>query len=382
MGSERIYADHAATTAMHPDVLQEMLPYFLETYGNPSSIHGFGRDARQAVDDARRRIARCLRCTARELIFTSGGTESNNLAIRGVVGDPRGKHIITTAVEHHAVLLVCRELEARGAEVTYLPVDRFGAVNAEDCAQAIRKNTVLISVMFGNNEVGTLQPIVEIGALARENRILFHSDAVQAFGHVELDLTQLPVDLLTVSAHKLAGPKGCGLLYVREGIGLQAQQAGGSQERQRRAGTENVPAIVGFAKAAELATESISTKRTHMVELREFFIQRLTESLGSQAFVVNGHSQQTLAHIVNLSFPGIPSALMLMNLDLAGVAVSAGSACTAGAPKPSHVLQAMNLPQDIQESAIRFSFSMHTDAKKIDIIVKKLETIYQRGRIL
>ena len=381
MENEFIYIDHAATTPVHPDVLQAMQPYFIEMYGNPSSIHRFGQKARQAIDASRTRIAGLLSCTVDELVFTSGGTESNNLAIRGTVTDSLGKHVITSTVEHHAVLHVCRELERLGCEVTYLPVDEQGMVKPEDVRAAIREQTALISIMYGNNEVGTLQPIEEIGTLAREHGILFHVDAVQAPGNAELLLSRLPVDLMSLSAHKIRGPKGIGALYVRRGTQLQSQLFGGSQERKRRAGTENVASIVGFATAMELACEQTTRKHTWLASLRKLLIDRLIESMGSDSFVVNGHPQHHLPHIVNISFPGIRAETMLMNLDLEGIAASSGSACSAGSLEPSHVLRAMSLPESVQASAVRFSMAYDTTEKEILKIVKKIETIYHRLRI-
>ncbi len=380
MENEFSYFDHAATTPVHPDVVQAMLPFYGELYGNPSSIHRFGQKARQALDTARSRIAKLLSCEARELVFTSGGTESNNLAIRGLLTDPRGRHVITSAVEHHAVLHVCRELERLGCEVTYLPVDEQGCVSVDDVRAAIRKNTALISIMYGNNEVGTLQPIRQIGELAQQHGIPFHVDAVQAPGNVDLTLSDLPVDMMSLSAHKIRGPKGVGALYVRQGTSLHALLFGGSQERKRRAGTENVAAIIGFAEALSLACAQTARKQIWLTSLRKLLINGLMETIGGESFIVNGHPQHYLPHIINISFPGVRAETMLMNLDLEGIAASSGSACSAGSLEPSHVLRAMGLDEQIQMSAVRFSMALDTQEKEILKLVKKIETIYQRLR--
>jgi cysteine desulfurase len=376
-----IYLDHAATTPVHSSVLEAMLPFFSDVYGNPSSTHRLGQQARQALDQARHQIATQLGCAASELVFTSGGTESNNLAIRGILTNHANPHMITSQVEHHAVLHVCQKLEAEGCAVTYLAVDEQGKVDVDACERAITPQTALISVMFGNNEVGSLQPIIEIGALARKHGIAFHVDAAQALGNVDICLSDLPVDLMSFSAHKIGGPKGVGALYVHRAIKLEALQFGGSQERKRRAGTENIASIVGFAKAVELAQQQRQAKQEHLQQLRTTFLQALAEHLQPGSYRLNGSASDGLAHILNVSFPGIPSATMLMNLDLEGIAASAGSACSAGSLEPSHVLRAMQIPPECVQSAIRFSFGMSNNVNEIVKIVKKIETIYQRLRI-
>jgi cysteine desulfurase len=358
-----------------------MLPFFSDVYGNPSSTHRLGQQARQALDQARHQIATQLGCAASELVFTSGGTESNNLAIRGILTNHANPHMITSQVEHHAVLHVCQKLEAEGCAVTYLAVDEQGKVDVDACERAITTQTALISVMFGNNEVGSLQPIIEIGALARKHGIAFHVDAAQALGNVDICLSDLPVDLMSFSAHKIGGPKGVGALYVHRAIKLEALQFGGSQERKRRAGTENIASIVGFAKAVELAQQQRQAKQEHLQQLRTTFLQALAEHLQPGSYRLNGSASDGLAHILNVSFPGIPSATMLMNLDLEGIAASAGSACSAGSLEPSHVLRAMQIPPECVQSAIRFSFGMSNNVNEIVKIVKKIETIYQRLRI-
>jgi cysteine desulfurase len=382
MEQELIYLDHAATTPVHPEVLEEMLPYLSEKYGNPSSLHAAGREARIAVSRARDTISGLLNCSPGELIFTSGGTESDNTAIFGAASYFSGKkkHIVTTSIEHHAVLHACEHLEKLGFDVTYLPVDSTGKVDLRELEAALRHDTFLISVMYGNNEVGTLQPIVPIGELARERGILFHVDAVQAFGHEKLDLAALPVDMMSFSAHKLHGPKGIGALYVSGRISISPLLHGGSQERKRRAGTENVAGIAGFAKASVLACESLDESRKHLERLRAEMVAELDRLLGSDSFVVNGHPSERLPHILNISFPGIDTETMLMNLDLEGVAAASGSACTSGSLTLSHVLRAMELPEDVMRSAVRFSFGRTQPIEHIRAAAQKIATISRRIR--
>ncbi|SEM73098.1 cysteine desulfurase family protein [Lihuaxuella thermophila] len=352
-----IYLDHAATTPIRPEVREAMLPYLGESFGNPSSIHQFGRTVRMAMDRAREQVAGGLNAEPGQIIFTSGGTEADNLALMGVAtaySEQGKKHIITSRIEHHAILDTCRFMERMGFEVTYIPVDRTGLVDVEALKKAIRSTTALISVMYGNNEVGTLQPIEEIGQIARERGVLFHTDAVQAFGMEEIDVKKLPVDLLSVSSHKINGPKGAGALYVSKNVKLVPRAFGGSQERRRRAGTENVPGIVGFGKAAEIAAAKRTEHRKQMLELRETLIGELARERVN--FVINGHPKRFLPHILNVSFPGTETETMLMNLDLEGVACASGSACTSGTLEVSHVLEAMDLSDELTRSAIRFSF--------------------------
>jgi cysteine desulfurase len=368
-----IYLDHAATTPLHPIVLEAMMPFLTGRFGNPSSVHSFGRSARSAVDEARRSIAARLGCSDKDLIFTAGGTESDNLALFGAAGLSGGKtHIITTRIEHQAVLNACQDLEDRGFTITYLPVDIHGRIHIEDVEQAIRPDTLMASVMFGNNEVGTLQPIREIGGLFRDKGIIFHVDAVQALGVEEIDCRDLPVDLMSLAAHKAGGPKGIGLLYCAPHIRLSPRLLGGSQERGRRAGTEYTAGIVGFAKAVEIAAADLPAARSRLNRLRSVMTEELASRIGSKAFTVNGHPQFCLPHILNLSFPGISTETMLMNLDIEGIAASGGSACTAGSLQPSHVLQAMGVPEEVISSAVRFSFGTET--------AEKIATIYRRIR--
>lgn len=379
---KRIYLDHAATTPLRPEVVEVMLPLFYETFGNPSSIHHHGREAKRALREARDQMAELLHCDPNELVYTSGGTESDNLAIIGAMEAqwPQKKHIITTQTEHHAVLHTCLSMEKRGYRVTYLPVDQTGLVNLEQLEQAICDDTGLISVIYGNNETGTLQPIKEIGELAREMGILFHTDAVQALGMEHIRFTELPVDLMSFSSHKINGPKGMGALYIRDKTLLSSQMHGGLQERKRRAGTENVPAIAGFAKALELAVTDLKTKQLKMEEIRLHMIEGLRKELGEDQVIVNGHPAHALPHILNVSFLGTTTESLLMNLDLAGISASSGSACTSGSFEVSHVLKAMHLPDSALSSALRFSFGWGIELEEIERAVKIIATVVQRLR--
>lgn len=374
---EMVYVDHAATSPMHPEVLEAMLPYFSASYGNPSSIHQAGRQARQAIDQARRSIAKQLGVDEQTLIFTSGGTEADNLAIIGYASENenKGKHIITSVVEHHAVLHACQELEKRGFEVTYIPVDQSGLIDVQEVQKALRDDTILVTLMFGNNEIGTVQPIKEIGNMLLEHQAVFHTDAVQACGSVEINLSDLPVDMLSISAHKINGPKGIGLLYTRQK--LRPLMFGGEQERKRRAGTENVASIVGFAKALEIAEITINERRA---KYQDFSLLLLDELLKNDVtFLVNGHQKKRLPHILNISFPGVNVESMLMNLDLEGIAASSGSACTAGSIEPSHVLVAMFGSEDERVfSAIRFSFGLNNTEDQIKYVAEKTIAIVKR----
>ncbi|RKN80547.1 cysteine desulfurase family protein [Paenibacillus ginsengarvi] len=377
-----IYLDHAATTPMRAEVLEAMLPYYTEKFGNPSSLHAFGREARIALSRSRDRMAELLGCSPSELLFTSGGTESDNTAIFGAASlyGTAKKHIITTQSEHHAVLHACEQLGRFGYDITYLPVDETGQVSASDVADAIRPETFLISVMYANNEVGTIQPIESIGSLARERGILFHVDAVQALGLLPLQLSELPVDLMSFSAHKIYGPKGVGALYVSKRVSVTPLLVGGSQERKRRAGTEHVAGIVGFAKAAELAIEAQPDNRRHVQLLRDEMIDGLSREIGTAAFTVNGHPSSVLPHILNVSFPGIDTETMLMSLDLEGIAAASGSACTSGSLELSHVLRAMRLPESVMRSAVRFSFGLTQPVEQIRAATEKVATISRRIR--
>ncbi len=362
-----IYLDHAATAPVHTDVIDTMSLVMKEQFGNPSSIHSFGRSARAIVDESRSKIAKSIGAKSEEIIFTSGGTESDNLAILGVAKSyqKNGNHIITTMIEHHAVLHACKSLEKEGFEVTYLPVDEFGQISIEDFKKELRDETILVTIMYGNNEVGAVQPVKEIGMLLKDHQAKFHTDAVQAFGLMDLDVTELGVDLLSVSAHKINGPKGIGFLYVKQNTALTPLSFGGEQERKRRAGTENVVSIAGFAKAVEIA----SIDRADKVEQFTEFKKLLIESLQSKdiTFLVNGLLENSLPHVLNLSFPGTDVESMLVNLDMEGVAVSSGSACTAGSIDPSHVLVAMfGQESERVRNSIRFSFGLYNTKEQVE----------------
>ncbi|MGO4887388.1 cysteine desulfurase family protein [Anaerobacillus sp. MEB173] len=375
---ERIYLDHAATSPVHPQVVEVMLPYLTEHFGNPSSIHQFGRRARQAVDEARRTIANSINASDSEIIFTSGGTEADNMAIIGYMhaNQDRGKHLITSAVEHHAVLHTCKHLEETGFEVTYLPVDETGKISIEDLEQSVREDTILVSIMYGNNEVGTLQPIKEIGSYLKDKNIVFHTDAVQAYGTVEIDVQDLNVQFLSVSAHKINGPKGIGFLYASKNSKLAPTLFGGEQERKRRAGTENVAAIVGFQEAVKLVQEKMTEKRSEY----EVFRKRILDIFGEENIdcIVNGNEIEHLPHVLNISFPGVQTESLLVNLDLAGIAVSSGSACTAGTVQLSHVLSAMFEDKNRISSSIRFSFGYGNTMEQIEKAANETVKVVKR----
>ncbi|MBP1967358.1 cysteine desulfurase family protein [Paenibacillus aceris] len=377
-----IYLDHAATTPVHPDVMEAMLPFYTTYFGNPSSTHSFGRATRTALNRFRDGSAKALGCLPGELIFTSGGTESNNMAIFGIINANKEgkKHIITTQIEHHAVLHPCERLETLGYEVTYLPVGPTGLIQVEDVESAIRPDTALISIMYVNNEVGTIQPIEEVGRIAQSRQIPFHVDAVQALGKLPLNLHELPIDLLSLSAHKIYGPNGVGALYVSKNTKLVPHVYGGAQERKRRAGTENVAAIAGFAKALEVILPEVDNLYEQAAELRQCMVTSLEKHLGRDQFTINGHAEQRVPHILNISFPGISTETLLMNLDLENVAAASGSACTSGSLEVSHVLQAMKLPENVTASAVRFSFGMGNSKDQIETAAQKIATIVKRLR--
>lgn len=371
----RIYLDHAATSPMHPEVVATFSEALGAVYGNPSSIHGTGRAARKALDHARKTLATSIHADDNELIFTSGGTEADNLAVFGTAGKKDGKHIITTVIEHHAVLHACEKLERDGYDVTYLPVGENGCVRAEDVKNALRDDTILVSVMMGNNEVGSIQPIAEIGELLKGTNVTFHTDAVQAFGVLPIDVDNLHVDLLSVSAHKLNGPKGIGFLYQRKGTDIAPLLYGGEQERKRRAGTENVPAISAFAKAVEISTTTMQEKTTVYKQYKTIFKTVLTKC--GVDYKENGSN--SMPHILNLSIPGIEIESFLINLDLAGISASSGSACTAGSIDPSHVLVAMYGEHAAESrNSIRFSFGLGLTPEDIEQAAEKTAQISQR----
>ncbi|MBD1371066.1 cysteine desulfurase [Hazenella sp. IB182357] len=374
-----VYLDHAATTPIHPEVRLAMLPYLEDSFGNPSSIHSFGRRARHAIDHARDQVAKGLNTKANHIVFTSGGTEADNLAVMGVAQAERSNeknHIITTQIEHHAVLDTCRYLETLGYEITYLPVDRTGRMDLNDLKTAITERTALISIMYGNNEVGTLQPIREIGELAKEKGIIFHTDAVQALGVKKLDVNDLPVDLLTITGHKINGPKGIGALYIKDNLKIIPRTFGGSQERRKRPGTENILGIIGLGQAVEIAVKNQEQNEQRLDELRNHFLQAL--DIHHIQYVMNGNRELTLPHILNISFPGMDTETLLMNLDMVGIACSSGSACTSGTLEVSHVLEAMNLSKQITKSAVRFSLGLGTKTAEIDYTVQQIQRIMNR----
>ncbi|ASV68896.1 cysteine desulfurase family protein [Cytobacillus sp. FSL W7-1323] len=376
---ERIYLDHAATSPMHPQVIEVMMRMMQEDYGNPSSIHSFGREARQVLDRAREVMASSIGAIANEIIFTSGGTESDNHAIFGVAraNQNKGKHIITSEIEHHAVLHACEELEREGFEVTYLPVNNEGVIEVDTVKKALRDDTILVTIMYANNEVGTIQPIAEIGKLLVNHQAVFHTDAVQAYGLLPIDVNEANIDLLSVSAHKINGPKGIGFLYCRKDISLPSRLFGGEQERKRRAGTENVPAIAGFLEAVKVSQQNRGAKSTHFQQLREMFLQTLIEN--GIKFKQNSSLAETLPHVLNLSFPGTNVEAMLVNLDLVGIAASSGSACTAGSIDPSHVLVAMFGKGDERlANSIRFSFGYGNTLEQAGVAGKEVSKIVQR----
>lgn len=378
----KIYLDHAASTPIHPEVAETMMNVLRGQFGNASSVHFFGRAAKRLVNGARDTIAERIGCRPDELVFTGGGTESDNLALFGTAAarKEKGRHIITTSIEHHAVLHSCERLEKDGYEVTYLPVDRYGQVHPEQVLEAIRPDTILVSVMYGNNEVGTIQPIAEIGQITREHGIVFHVDAVQALGALPISCQDLPVDLMSFSSHKINGPQGVGALYVRKDLLLEPIQYGGLQERKRRAGTENMAGIAGFAKAVELAAAEREARTAHEKMLLSELLSALERSVSPGRFHVNGHPTDRLPHIVNISFPEADSETMLMNLDMEGIAASSGSACTSGSLEPSHVLEAMHLSDNFLRSAIRFSVGMGNTREEISETAKKIGTILERLR--
>ncbi len=386
--NRRIYLDHSATTPVDPRVAAAMARSLTETYGNPSSVHGFGQQARAAVDRARREVGTLIGAKPNEIVFTSGGTEANNLAIRGLCEAEvaHGKHIITSAIEHPSVRGVCDALEKRGWEVTRLPVYANGIVKLGDLSAALRPDTVLVTVMWANNEIGTIQPIHEIGALIRERRaagqrhLWFHTDAVQAAGRLPINVDEAGCDLLSTSAHKLYAPKGIGALYVRRGVRLAVQNVGGHQERERRAGTENVPAIVAFGEAAKLAREEMSQRIAHDSALRDRFESRVKHAIAD--VIMNGDREHRLPHLSNISFRFIEGEGLLINLDLEGVAVSTGSACSSGTLEPSPVIRALGVNDEVARGSIRFSFGKDNTEDDVDYVVEVLSGAVERLRAL
>lgn len=382
MTNHIIYMDNAATTATRPEVLEAMLPYFNRHYGNPSSIHSVGRDARRAVENARKQVAAALNCEPREVYFTAGGSESDNWAIRCAtkVLAGKGKHIITSQIEHHAVLHTCGYMEKQGYEVTYLPVDGEGRVSVEDVKNAIRPDTVLITIMTANNEIGTIQPIREIGQIAHEAGVLFHTDAVQAVGAVPIDVNDWNVDMLSLSGHKFHGPKGIGALYIRKGVKISNLIFGGAQERGLRAGTENLPGIVGLGKAIELAVAELPEYTRRMAKLRDRLIDGILSAIPDVR--LNGHRTQRLPGNVNVSVRYVEGEALLMRLDLTGIEGSSGSACTSGSLDPSHVLLAIGLPHEIAHGSLRLSLGTENTDADVDYVLEKLPGIVSSLRAM
>lgn len=378
--SRVVYLDNAATTKTSPEVLKAMLPYFSEHYGNPSSIYSIGGEAKMAVDDARAAVAKAIGAKPEEIYFTAGGSEADNWAIKMSAENlsKKGKHIITSAIEHHAVLHTCEYLEKHGFEVTYVGVDADGIIKLDELEAAIRPDTILITVMAANNEIGTLQPIREIGAIAKKYGVLFHTDAVQAFGHCPIDVNKDNIDMLSASGHKINGPKGIGFLYVRKGIRLTNLIHGGQQERGRRAGTENVPGIVGLGAAAAEAVAKMDARAAYEAELRDYMIARILKEIPYVR--LNGHSQKRLPNNVNVSIRFIEGEALLMMLDMKGICGSSGSACTSGSLDPSHVLLAIGLPHAIAHGSLRLTLSDETTKEDVDYTVDELKKIVERLR--
>jgi cysteine desulfurase len=377
--SRRVYLDHNASTPVHPDVLAAMLPFFGEVYGNPSSVHAFGRAARDAVDDARATIARFLGSRPEEIVFTSGGTESDNFGVKGLALARGAGHVITSRIEHHAVLRTCEALQAQGFEVTYLPVDDQGRLDPDDVKRALRPDTLAISVMHANSEVGTIQPIAEIGAIAREHGVPLHVDAVQTFGKIPIDVDAMGIDLLSFSGHKIYGPKGVAGLYVRRGTRMVAVQHGGEHERRRRAGTENVPGIVGLGAAVEIRSREMGPEAERLAALRDRLWNGIHERIPETR--LNGAGAVRLPGTANVVFRHVESESIVLGLDLKGIAVSAGSACTSGNVEPSYVLVAMGVPVDWAMGAVRFSLGRGTAAEDVDYVVEALEPLVARLRL-
>ncbi len=378
--SKKVYMDYSATTPTKKEVVDAMMPYFTENFGNPSSVHSFGREAKNVVNEARETLANTIGAKREEIYFTAGGTESDNWAIKGIAKalKAKGNHIITTTVEHHAVLHTCEGLAKEGFEVTFLPVDEYGLINLEDLKAAIKDTTILITMMYVNNEIGTMQPIKEIGAIAKENKIVFHTDAVQAYGNVAIDVDDLGIDIMSISSHKIYGPKGIGAMYIRKGVRIGAFVDGGAQERKRRAGTENVPGIVGFAKAAQLANENLESHRAHLIHLRDKLAKGIMDSIPYAKY--NGHPTERHPGNVNICFEFIEGESLLLSLDLKGIAASSGSACTSGSLDPSHVLMAIGLTHEIAHGSLRLTVGDFTTEEDVDYVIQELAPIVDRLR--
>ena len=378
--SRLIYLDNAATTRVNEEVLQEMLPYFRENYSNPSAIYSFASEASKALDRAREQAADLIGAKREEIYFTAGGSESDNWALKATAEayKDKGRHIITSKIEHHAILHTCEYLEKNGYEITYINVDENGQILLNELEDAIRPDTILISIMAANNEIGTIQPIAQIGKLAHEKGILFHTDAVQAYGHIPLDVDEMNIDMLSASGHKLGGPKGVGIMYIRKGLKLRSFIHGGAQERRRRAGTSNVPGIVGFGKAAQLAGQSMKERSEKEIILRDHLIKRVLEEIPYSG--LNGDKTNRLPNNANFCFRFIEGESMLILLDQLGICASSGSACTSGSLDPSHVLLAIGLPHEIAHGSLRLTLSEETTLEEIDFVVDELKKIIERLR--
>ena len=380
--NKRIYVDNAATTKVASEVIDAMLPYFSESFGNPSSIYTEGRAVKSAIENARLQVATAIGADPKEIYFTGSGSEADNWAIRSTATALRakGNHIITSAVEHHAVLHTCQDLEKQGFEVTYLPVDEYGMVSPADVAAAIKDTTIMISIMFANNEIGTIMPIAEIGKIAKEAGVIFHTDAVQAVGMVPIDVKEMNIDMLSLTGHKFHGPKGCGALYVRKGVKITSFITGGAQERMRRAGTENVPGIVGLGKAIELATANIEEKQAKLTKLRDYYIKKVLETVPYSR--LNGHPTERLAGNANISFEFIEGEGLLLSLDMKGISASSGSACTSGSLDPSHVLLSIGLKHEQAHGSLRTTFGEDNTIEEVDYMVSTIAEIVERLRMM
>ena len=372
-----IYLDNAATTQVYPEVLDAMLPYFTEHYGNPSAIYSFAGESKKAVDEARANVAALINARTEDIYFTGGGSESDNWALKATAEayESKGKHIITSRIEHHAILHTCAYLEQKGYEVTYLDVDEDGKISLEELEKAIRPDTILISIMSANNEIGTIQPIKEIGKIAHDHGVLFHTDAVQAFGHIPIDVEEMNIDMLSASGHKINGPKGIGVMYIRKGVKIRSFIHGGAQERKRRAGTHNVPGIVGIGTAAKLAKENMAERSAKEIALRDHLIERVLKEIPYTR--LNGHRTDRLPNNANFCFRFIEGESMLILLDQAGICGSSGSACTSGSLDPSHVLLAIGVPHEVAHGSLRLTLSDETTKEDLDFTVDKLKEIVQ-----
>ena len=375
-----IYLDHAATTGVKEEVLKEMLPFFSIEFGNPSSLYSIGRRAKKAIEQAREKVARAINAKPKEIYFTGCGSESDNLAIKGIAHSlkSKGNHIITSKIEHHAVLNSCKSLEQEGFKITYLNVDKDGIINLGELQNAITDKTILITIMTANNEIGTIQPIEEIGQIAKANNIYFHTDSVQAIGNLKIDVQKMNLDGLSMSAHKFYGPKGVGALYIKENVPFEKLQDGGHQEKDKRAGTENVAEIVGLGKAIELAYENLDEYNNKLLELREYYISEIEKKIPNAK--LNGHRTKRLAGNANISFKGIDGGDLLLKLDEQGICASTGSACNSGSTKPSHVLTAIGLEQEYLQGSLRITFGKENTKEDVDFLIKNLEEITKTWR--